>query len=231
MLLYDFIRYKLEDDEGFLPKLVPMLLKEAYMKNYTDHEKEFQDFYFPGISWNDLDEMLPGLEQMLGDIQFRAGVLGTASLLSTHSSTYVMRYAYTQGPRLFTHRHPDPSKAPPLPHKAGHGDEMALILPDLPHTYTPAQEDATTHLLDMVENFAYGRAPREDWPLFNSDTHPTLVFTENGDFKTEPFASPRHTKMLQNIHSYLHHDALERGGGGGGSGGAGGPGGGSKDEL
>nr|XP_045620747.1 cocaine esterase-like [Procambarus clarkii] len=209
MEFYELMEYKLANDQEFLGKLLELLLKENDISDFTTHEEEFAEFYFPGIKFNNIDEILPGLSQMFGDLQFKAGILSAANLLSEHVLTRVLRFEYMGGPKLFTLRHPDPSEAPPMPPAVGHGDEMMLLLPE--HglfNLSSEQRVISRDLIDIVENYAYGRVPREDWPLFTTESQETLVLGEDGSFYREKFTSPEHAQMLYNIHAYHHHDIL-----------------------
>ncbi|KAK4325458.1 hypothetical protein Pmani_003909 [Petrolisthes manimaculis] len=223
MVLYEFIEAMMEDQPDFLETLIPMLLKESFVPNPNDHVKEFVDFYFPGVDMKDLTAMLPGLVKMLGDLQYRSGIFTAASLLSQHVPTYFLRFEYEGGPKLFDIRHPNASAAPPLPSPStlvGHGDEMNLILPDQHFTtFTQEQKLVRKHLLDIVENYVHGRAPREDWPLFTSYSaapqHPppptppqALVLGPGGSFRSEQFATPEEMDMLTKIHTYQHHKVI-----------------------
>lgn len=208
MLLYDFIKFHLEENPRYLEGLLVMLIKECGIRNASLHEKEFRDFYFPNNEFHDLESLLPGLMKMLGDIHYEASILSTAGLLSEHVPTWVYRFEYEGGPNLFNIRFPDPSSAPPMPPGVGHGDEVIHILPEVNIDFTPNQRDMSEDLLNMVENFAYSRLPVRNWPLFNLETYDTLVWKADGTTTVKPFATPETIEMLRNIHFYHHEKIL-----------------------
>ncbi|KAG7162055.1 Liver carboxylesterase 2-like [Homarus americanus] len=193
------------ENPEFLNILLEMLLKECHISDPAIHKKEFADFYFPGIEFGSLDELLSGLAEMLGDLQYKAGILGTANLLSGHVPTRMFRFEYMGGPKLFSLRYPDPSEAPPMPDAVGHGDEMVLLLPDKPFNYTAQQRMASKTLLDIVENYAYGKPPRADWPLFTTKSQKALVMGADGSLFQDKFTSQERTHMLYNIQTYQNH--------------------------
>ncbi|XP_027238198.2 cocaine esterase isoform X1 [Penaeus vannamei] len=210
MLLYDFIQYKLEGEPDFLEKLLKMLLRESDIRDASDREEEFAEFYFPGNAFTELDSLLPGLAQMLGDIQYRAGVLSAATLLSQHVPTRVLRFEYEGGPKLFSLRYPDPAEAPPMPPAVGHGDETTLLLPDQKFDLTPEQREVSNAMVDMLSDFAYGRIPKEGWPLFTSDGLETLLWGPEGStIAPAPFAPEARVDMLRRIHSYHHQKTMD----------------------
>ncbi|KAK8730723.1 hypothetical protein OTU49_007888, partial [Cherax quadricarinatus] len=212
MMFYDFLLQRLQENPDFLKILLEMLLKECYFPDPSLHKQEFAEFYFPGIMFDDINEILPGLAEMFGDIHYKAGILTTANFLSQHTPTRMLRFEYMGGPKLFSLRYPDLSEAPPMPDAVSHGDEMVFLLPD--HNTltlsTDEQRAISQALLDIVENYAYGRLPQEDWPLFKTESQKTLVLGEDGSFYHERFANPERTQMLYNIHAYHHHDILKK---------------------
>ncbi|KAK3862921.1 hypothetical protein Pcinc_031259 [Petrolisthes cinctipes] len=213
MVLYEFIQSMMEDKPDFLDTLIPMLLKECFVPNPNDHVQEFVDYYFSGVDMKDLTAMLPGLVKMLGDLHYRAGIFTAASLLSQHVPTRFLRFEYEGGPKLFDIRHPNASTAPPLPPAVGHGDEMNLILPDQEFdTFTEEQKHVRKQLLDIVENYVHGRPPRQDWPLFTSETSApqALVLGAEGSFRSEQFATHEEMEMLTKIHTYQHHKIIQQ---------------------
>ncbi|XP_068245754.1 carboxylic ester hydrolase-like [Palaemon carinicauda] len=208
MLLYEFIKFHLEDDPSYLDGLLAMLLKECDIRNASLHEKEFRDFYFPNNEFNDLESLLPGLMKMLGDIHYKSSILSTARVLSEYVPVWMYRFEYEGGPNLFDVRFPDPSSAPPMPPAVGHGDEVLHILPEVDLAFDPYQREMSEELLDVVENFAYGRLPYKDWPLFSDVTFETLVWKADGSRAIKPFATSEAIEMLDKIHTYHHEKIL-----------------------
>lgn len=208
MMFYDFIQFTLEDDPDFLGKLLGVLLKECDVRNVSSHEQEFADFYFPGNEFDNLTTLLPGLMNMLGDVHYKTSILSTAQILAEYVPTRVYSFEYEGGPSLFNLRFPDLSSAPPMPNAVGHGDEMVLILPEVDIELTPDQKVMSEKLLDVIENFAYGREPQANWPLFKSEGLDTLVWGSDGSTSTQPFATPERIRMLNNLHNYHHEKIL-----------------------
>lgn len=53
------------------------------------------------------------------------------------------------------------------------------------------------------------RLPREDWPLFTSESPKTLVMGADGSFYNEQFATTEKMEMLKKISNYHHHKVIQ----------------------